>query len=217
MENISRKYRATIRQNGHFIVRMVFRGWIMNQRGFSLIEIMVAVAILAILATVAIPQYKSFQARARQKGGFALLDTYFASAQTTRAEFGTYPGNFVETGFQPVGELGYRLSAVNGARINLGWFDNACVDTSQACACAAPSPVACPNFKTWTEEAVGAANTPGVAPIGGFGAACGAVPALVSNNNEFSVRVTGWIGGSQVDAYGMDQTKNLQLCQDGIY
>ena len=36
------------------------------QRGFNLVELMVVVAIIAVLAAIAIPQYKRFQAKARQ-------------------------------------------------------------------------------------------------------------------------------------------------------
>jgi prepilin-type N-terminal cleavage/methylation domain-containing protein len=52
------------------------------QRGFTLIEVMIAVAIVAILAAVAIPQYTKYLYRAKQVEGVTLLGT-IKSAQNT--------------------------------------------------------------------------------------------------------------------------------------
>ena len=50
--------------NQHFANRPISTRTMKN--GFSLIELMIVVAIIAILATLAMPRFKTFQARARQ-------------------------------------------------------------------------------------------------------------------------------------------------------
>lgn len=185
-----------------------------RKNGFTMVELSVVVGIIAILTVIAIPQYQSYKARARQKQGMSLLTEYFTAAQNTHAEFNTFPGNFVETGFAPVGTLGYRLQAADLAGTILGWSDPACIGTQNVCTCGG----ACPTFKTWTEDTLSdGVNNIGPATVTSAGA-CGAVAALGVTATTFSVRVSGVISpGAGRDQYAIDHNKNLVMCTDGVF
>lgn len=70
-----------------------------NEEGFTLVELMVVVAIIGILAAVAIPNYQKYQARARQSEAKVLLASAFTAEQSFYAEAGTYSSALKEIGF----------------------------------------------------------------------------------------------------------------------
>ena len=73
-----------------------------NRKGFTLIELMIVVAIIGILAAIAIPNFLKFQAKSRTSEAKTNLKAIYIAQNTFYAEFGTY-GNFQETNWGPVG------------------------------------------------------------------------------------------------------------------
>lgn len=84
------------------------RKQITNNKGFSLTELMVVVAIIGILATMAVPQVQKFMARARQAEVKTSLGSIFTANKAFSAEYNTYTTVFSFMGFQPEGRLRYK-------------------------------------------------------------------------------------------------------------
>src|SRR4051812_49135342 len=67
--------------------------------GFTLVELMVVVAIIGVLAAIAIPNYTRYQARARQSEAKVNLAGLYTAEQSYYAEQGTFSSCLSNIGF----------------------------------------------------------------------------------------------------------------------
>ncbi len=75
-----------------------------NQVGFTLIELMIVVAIIGILAAIAIPAYQDYTKKAQASEAFSLLDGLKTNVGEYFHEEGTFVGYTIPTASQTVGK-----------------------------------------------------------------------------------------------------------------
>ena len=80
------------------------------QQGFTLIELMIVVAIIGILAAIAIPAYQDYTSRAKVSESTSLLDGMKTDMHEYLGEYGAFPGSMA------------LLTAYSGAKVITGKY-----------------------------------------------------------------------------------------------
>ena len=81
-----------------------------GEKGFTLIELMIVVAIIGILAAIAIPNFMRYQAKAKQSEAKANLGSIYTSETTYRAEHDTYADSITDLDWAAAGTTRYSYS-----------------------------------------------------------------------------------------------------------
>ena len=158
-----------------------------SQSGFSLIELMIVVAIIGILATIAIPNFNRFQAKAKQSEAKGNLSGLYSAEKAFYAEWSQYYGALPDVGFVPEGRLNYQIGfSGTGGFANTTYTapfvgSNACVSTGNGAA-------ACKGSFTQPSRAT-VYQTAAAGGCGGTAAASASAPDALG----FMATASGWI------------------------
>jgi len=194
-----------------------------NNKGFSLVELMVVVAIIGILASVAVPQFSKFQAKSRQSEAKSSLTTLYTAEKSFNAEYAGYATSFQALGYAPAGDVLYNIGFVTACA---NW--NACAPQY---AIGGVAPVASTTFPTATSfcVAAGTADTNAtflqrgcrMKATGAAGGAIGPVTlatASTASTTAFNATAEAQIYSSFAnnDRWTIDQNKVMRNTQIGM-
>jgi type IV pilus assembly protein PilA len=188
-----------------------------KQAGFSLVELMVVVAIIGVLASVAIPSFNKFQRRARAVEGKTALSSLYESQKSFLAEWEDYSSSMAAIGYTfegnprtevdtgeaagATGAVRYVAEATVASAATLGGGFGV---LSATCGNAIYMP--------------GCQNPPTNPPLAWGGAIAGTafVPGVGGNPGTFIAAAATNVGGSLDEVWSIDQVKTLVQIGDGI-
>jgi type IV pilus assembly protein PilA len=88
----------------------VMKKMLNNKKGFTLIELMIVVAIIGILAAIAIPNFMNYQCKAKQSEAKTVLGNIRVAQEAYRAEYDTYKGDTGPLGVTLKGKTRYAIT-----------------------------------------------------------------------------------------------------------
>jgi len=83
-----------------------------RQDGFTLVELMVVVAIIGVLSAVAIPNFKKYQAKAKTSEAKLQLSAAYTAEQSFYSDYNLYHTCLTYMGYNPTNEAAQRFFAV---------------------------------------------------------------------------------------------------------
>ncbi len=183
---------------------------LLNFKGFTMVELMVVVAIIALLSAVAIPNFQKYQAKAKTSEAKLQLSALYLAESTFFTEYNQY-GTCLDTmGFNPIKEESQRYYAV-GFKDKGGTLNDDAVDDNGA-----PTPC-----KSAANACISTGNTSNCfAYAGGKSVGGATAPADVTSQGTASATANAFLGFAvgyistdfttgTGDSWSVDETKKI--------
>lgn len=174
-----------------------------KQDGFTLVELMVVVAIIGLLSAVAIPNFRKYQAKAKMSEAKLQLSSVYTAETAFFTDFNIYHNCLGYMGYNPHREMPNRYYAVgfttaaainataHGAAVNAGLLAGSCPANNPAVQAPAAATTAVGPTVTWFQAGKGVGNviatTANYIPVGN------SVGTQVDQNNMTFVAGAGGI------------------------
>lgn len=84
-----------------------------QQEGFTLVELMVVVAIIGILSAVAIPNFKTYQSKSRTSEARLQLSSLYTAEVAFASDYDNYATCLEDMGYTPGGDSGNNFNGAN--------------------------------------------------------------------------------------------------------
>ena len=181
---------------------------LVSNKGFTLVELMVVVGIIGILATIAIPNFRKYQAKSKTTEAKIQLSSAYTAEESALLEYDTYVACLSTVGFNPSPDFANRFYAIGfdnttGALVNAGSpnkraSDNgltACISSLAACTSAT-----C----TGNHWVFAAGKKPS-----GVNTAVATVGTTTLSDSAFTLQASGKISAVGTDTWEMNSAKKM--------
>lgn len=199
---------------------MTKRSLLPQTEGFTLIELMVVVAIIGLLGAIAIPNYQKFQAKTRQVEAKITLGAMYAVEVAFKIDQGTYSKCFAEIGYSaPDNQTRYYVAGWGAGVVHYNGVSYADGVHPPGCSIATGCPsVTC--SATIPTDGIHYFSANASAKVGGVpakfadicpGTSPGTVQSCFMDENNFTLGAGGQISTSSknMDTWTIDQDKKL--------
>jgi len=180
-----------------------------SSAGFSLVELMVVVAIIGVLAAVAIPNYQSYMRKAQQSEAKVSLGALFVAENSIQIEMQSYTPCIAAAGFSANNGSGnslrkYAIGFIAGVRAG-----NTCGSAGTS-ACAT-TPIACAANGDWFDSE----TNPGGTNVGQADLD-NATTSAIAGLTSFKVFAAGSLVNTGLDKWSITQQKTVANDVPGI-
>jgi type IV pilus assembly protein PilA len=190
----------------------------LSESGFTLVELMIVVAIIGILASIAIPNFQKYQAKARQKEATIQLAAAYTAEASQFGEQSFYSGCLSNVGYSPdlTNQRYYTVGFLTAPPAANLWTQRNAAGAGVGGQCAvgdgaaAGAATAVPPIGTYFLGTKSVSTTGGTAQAN--------LPASVVADQTFSVGAAGNVvnTAARYDKWTIDQTKNIFNATSGI-